>query len=72
MWVGNSDVDVNTPFWESLGFVAVHDVVVGEDDPTWHDGPVHTLIVRFCRVLRRSRLMVVGQMVREPVAHGKS
>ncbi|KAI0700776.1 hypothetical protein BC835DRAFT_1326425 [Cytidiella melzeri] len=38
-WLGSSNVQ-NTGFYESLGFVAITTISLGESDPTWNEPPV--------------------------------
>lgn len=37
---------LNTGFYNSCGFVGVADVVLGDNNPTWHKKPVIVKIVR--------------------------
>ncbi|KAH9928719.1 uncharacterized protein B0H18DRAFT_246859 [Fomitopsis serialis] len=43
-WLLSSNV-INTPFYESCGFVVVKEVLLGEDNPTWTERPFAILIM---------------------------
>ena len=48
-WLGSSNI-ANEPFYNSHGFMAVGEAIIGDDDPDWHDAPVIVQIVRIsCR-----------------------
>ncbi|GJE93637.1 GNAT family N-acetyltransferase [Phanerochaete sordida] len=47
IWLVNSNIVDNTPFYESLGFKTVNYIVLGDDNPAWTGDPVKlALMVR--------------------------
>lgn len=45
IWLSNSNVKANTAFYNSLGFVTVHELSIGDENPTWDEPPVKVAIV---------------------------
>ncbi len=44
-WLGSSNV-ANRGFYESLGFVVIAQITLGETDPTWNEAPLVSDLVR--------------------------
>lgn len=42
----SSNIAVNTPFYNSLGYYTVANIVVGDDNPAWKKSPVTVALVK--------------------------
>lgn len=61
---------VNEPFYNSHGFKAVSDVIVGDDNPAWNKDPVDVQVVSTIawKIAPIVLIQLSSQMVREPRA----
>lgn len=51
VWLASSNVAANTGLYNSLGFITVDTIYLGDDNPTWTEPPIPIDVVSTARLL---------------------